>query len=148
MVKSYYLQQLYNLFPCYKTKRLCRVNKSQLLGDINLLLINSQTNSENLEKLGEIIFCALRPGDACFITTDNKLIEEVQTYFDCIAKYSHKKLMRVYAGSFGKSLFKSIFSEDPSFEKLLNSHKPSNKNRPAYEEGFKRFQKGFELSSS
>lgn len=122
------------------------MNKSQLLGDINSLLITSSSSSVNLAKLGEIIFWALRPSDACFITKDKEFLEEVKMYFDCIAKYSHKRLMKVYSGTFGKTLFESIYSEDTTFEHLLSSHKLSNKNKNAYEEGFKRFQKGFGIS--
>lgn len=146
MIKSYYLQKLYQLYPSYKTKRLCRVNKSQLLGDINSLLITLNSKSENLSKLGEVIFCALRPSDAHCITKDEELLEEVKMYFDCIAKYSHKRLTKVYSGTFGKTLFESIYSEDIAFEHLLNSEKLSNKNKAAYEEGFKRFLKGFGIS--
>ena len=148
MIKFYYLQLLYKHFPKYKSKRICRVNKSQLLGDINSILTNFGNDCVSNSKLGEYVFWALRPSDALFVTKDKIILDEVKAYFDCIAKYSYKKLKEMYSSKFGKSIFEFIYVKDKTFKNLLESQKLVNKNRGAYEDGFKRFVKGFGISDS
>jgi hypothetical protein len=148
MIKFYYLQLLYKHFPKYKSKRICRVNKLQLVGDINSILTNFDNNCVSYKKLGEYVFWALRPNDALFVTKDKIILDEVKAYFDCIAKYSYKKLKEMHSSTFGKSIFEFIFLKDKTFKNLLESQKLVNKNKDAYEDGFKRFVKGFGISDS
>lgn len=145
MTKSFYQDLLFEHFPDYKTKRLCRVNKSRLLGDLCTIARSFPNTSLHHTKVGEYMFCALRPNDANFVTTDTKLIEEVKSYFECISKYSHRRLNSVFQTNFGQIIFELIVSHDNYLNKLLDSNTLAKKNRSVYEKGLKRFQKGFKL---
>jgi hypothetical protein len=145
MVKSFYLDLLYEQYPEYKSKRLCRVNKSHLLDDImNLLNCFPQRKQED-SQLGVYIFCALRPSDCCHVTTDKVLHDEVKTYFDCISKYSHKRLQEIFKTTFAKSIFELILTNEGLFDSLLETNKLSKRNKSAYEKGLLRFKHGFNL---
>lgn len=145
MIKSFYQDLLFDYFPDYKTKRLCRVNKSKLFGDINGMIKKFTNINLKDNILGEQVFCALRPNDVSFITPDVNFQKEVKAYFDCISKYSHKRLREVFKTTFGKTIFKLIAEKEGAFEMLLNSNPIVKKNKSAYVEGVKRFSKGFGL---
>lgn len=145
MIKSFYLDLLYEHYPEYKNKRLCRVNKSKLLEDIMTLLNCFPQRKQEDSQLGVYIFCALRPNDCSHVTSDKAVEDEVKTYFDCISKYSHKRLRNIFKTTFAKSIFELILSNDRLFDSLLETNKFSKKNKSAYEEGLLRFKKGFNL---
>lgn len=146
MVKTFYQDLLFEHFPEYKSKRLCRVNKERLLGDVLALLKAFPNKSAENDKLGEYVFAALRPNDVSFINKDVNFQKDVKVYFDCISKYSHKRLREVFKTNFGKIIFELIVSKPGIFGKLLDSNPLVQKNRKAYEEGLERFKKGFNLA--
>lgn len=114
--------------------------------DISSLLSKFPTkNHENL-KLSEYIFLALRPNDSKFISADEILKKEVDLYFSCISKYSHKKLKEVFKTTFARSIFELIMSSEGLFENLIDENQISKNNKRAYKEGLARFKKGLDLA--
>ena len=145
MVKSFYQDLLFEHFPTYKTKRLCRVNKARLLGDVVSLVKLFEIKSPDAKKLGEYMFWALRPSDVAYVSQDPKLHKEVKLYFNCISKYSHKSLQEVFETSFGRIIFELVVKNEGLIERLFGSNSLVKKNRAAYNEGLERFKKGFNL---
>lgn len=145
MVKSFFQDLLFKHFPTYKTKRLCRVNKARLLGDVSSLVKLFKNKSHDAKKLGEYMFCALRPSDVAYVSQDPKLHKEVKLYFNCISKYSHKRLQEVFRTSFGRIIFELIVKNEGLLDRLFESNSLVKKNRAAYDEGLERFMKGFNL---
>ena len=146
MIKAFYQDLLFKHFPEYKAKRLCRVNKLKLFNDVKTLLKLFPNSHESEEKIGECFFAALRPNDAHLISKDIEFQKEVQCYFDCISKYSHKRLRDVFKTKFGKTIFSLVLNEDTLLQQLIETNPTATKHKNAYLEAFERFKKGFGLT--
>lgn len=147
MIKTFYQELLFEHFPEYKTKRLCRVNKHRLFDDVKSLLNLFPNKQETEEKIGECLFSALRPNDSHLVTKDIEFQKEVKCYFDCISKYSHKRLKDVFQTKFGKIIFGLVLNEDTLVQQLIDTNPAASKHKRAYLEAFERFKKGFGLTS-
>ena len=73
---------------------------------------------------------------------DKKYIKFNTQYFDCLYKYSHKKLSNLFADKILKFLFEDLFETGKIYE-LMREDETMNKNFTLYEDTINVFKNSF-----
>lgn len=134
-IKKYFLEAFLKVFQDYKTKRICRVHKASLLNDVRLFCEKSHTKDD----LVKAIFCMIRPNSISFVSESAEYIEEVNSFLNCIQKYSHTKLNTVIGTKFAKILFQYIFENSERTQEFIDMNPCMMKHPEAYRQGIERF---------